>query len=90
MRASILALTLLLAPAPAEAACHRFRHWAYPFPQRCGTPQSAARAAPAIAYHAPVKRAPALVLPDMSATWGSEPDEVTKGRLILKAKLATK
>jgi hypothetical protein len=30
-------LIFYLAAQPAEAAaCHRFHHWAYPWPQRCG------------------------------------------------------
>lgn len=35
MKTLALALVILLAPVSAQAACHRYSHWAYPYPQRC-------------------------------------------------------
>ena len=45
--AAIAALELVLVP-PAEASCHRFSIWHYPWPQRChATATRALRSAPA-------------------------------------------
>jgi hypothetical protein len=57
---SRLTLLLCLLPTPAEAACHVFRYWAYPFPQRCGQ------------LHPPalLRRDVMIPLPDLTAiTW---------------------
>ena len=35
MKTLVVALVILLAPASAQAACHRYSRWAYPYPQSC-------------------------------------------------------
>jgi hypothetical protein len=36
MRAALAFMAALMAVQPAHA-CHRFKRWSYPWPQRCGT-----------------------------------------------------
>ena len=35
MKAALALVSVLVAVQPAHA-CHRFKRWSYPFPQRCG------------------------------------------------------
>lgn len=65
--------------AQPSAACHRFRVWNYPTPQRCGVTHESKVYHPAILHHVASLPPTAVVvpdipLPDMSATWGGVMD----------------
>jgi hypothetical protein len=75
---SRLAAVLLLFSTPAEA-CHRFHHWAYPFPQRCPSagPESQA---------VPVPASVEIPLPDLTEiTWGETGDARLAAIAMLRA-----
>jgi hypothetical protein len=86
-----------LAPNPADARCHLFSVWRYPWPQRCGVLHSvAASSVPDQEHpgnearlvrlvHGPAAIAlPSLVQADLD---GGAADEPTRARLLLRAAL---
>ena len=71
-----LGLALCLIATPADA-CHIFKHWAFPFPQRCGVQVRPMRAAASIPSRgAPQARPPSFIVPDM--TFVSETPGISK------------
>jgi hypothetical protein len=66
--------------APAEAACHKFSYWAYPWAQRCPIAHVVARPARVPSVNIPL---PTLT----SIEWGEAADERTRGMIELKLKL---
>jgi hypothetical protein len=84
--------TLLLASGSADAACHRFSRWYYPYPQpRCSAPRYVAGLVTA-SLGAPPLPAPRpaiadMPLPDMAGIWDGEADAETRARLIALHKL---
>jgi hypothetical protein len=83
LKTEALALALVLAATPAEA-CHRFRVWNYPQPQRCFTAYARAFAVapPRVPIFPP--RAPDLVLPDLIFVPIEDADEFLRARLLLR------
>jgi hypothetical protein len=84
-----LALALILiASTPVEAAaCHRYSHWFYPFPQRCAVARQMTFAR-VIRPHRPTSE-PDMPLPSLARAdlEGGEADDEAKGRLLLRAAL---
>jgi hypothetical protein len=87
MRAALIAAALLTAQ-PAAAACHVFRYWAFPWPQRCPahahSAQFVSRQKAAMNYRPSDMEIP---LPDVTFVPMDEPDEATRARLLLRAAL---
>jgi hypothetical protein len=93
MKSIALALTLALTvPTPVEAkACHRYSHWAYPWPQRCGFGQKLASVQNVSREKAAIELPPDRDIPipglARADVDGGEADEAAKGRLLLRAAL---
>jgi hypothetical protein len=87
MRHPLEALTytvLLLLVAPASA-CRHYSIWGFPWAQRCSV-STPVRAVP-VTPTPPVDTD--MPLPDLTAViWGDDPNEDTRGRLLLRAALA--
>lgn len=80
---AILGATLALALVePAQASCHKFSYWAFPWPQRCPAIRVASVAKPAPAE-------PTVLLPSLTAIeWGQAiDDERERAMIALKIKL---
>jgi hypothetical protein len=60
---------VLLSVQPASA-CHRFKYWAYPFPQKCGVRASPVRTA-ALPHRRTLPAEPPSLspIPDLTAVW---------------------
>jgi len=79
------------APNPADARCHLFSVWRYPWPQRCESSSSR----PAIDRHgtkgrdAYAEAPPRIALPSLAQADldGGGADEPTRARLLLRAAL---
>ena len=97
MRLAFLVLAVLAA-SPADAKCHLFSDWRYPWPQRCGGPRQMVR----LAHAGPVWRGPDranvgqdgpaepdIPLPSLAQADldGGEADEPTRARVLLRAAL---
>jgi hypothetical protein len=80
--ASLLGLIVV---APAEAACHKFSYWAYPWPQRCPTIVTPARIIRGAQAPPPAIN---ISLPTLtSIDWGETADERLRGMVALRIKL---
>ena len=90
--AAVLLTGVIYAHAQPVYACHKYSRWYYPYPQRCGIYARASvpvRVLPS-GVNPPVRPAPDLPLPDMSATWAGAMDtpaelELIEGMQRLKA-----
>lgn len=67
----------------AVAACHKYSIWRYPWPQTCGTKHLAYQAN--VSFPLPPERDADMALPDLPLIWlnTSEPDDETRGKLML-------
>jgi len=73
---------LLIATMPLSARCHHYRYWAFKFPQSCS---SIALAHPILLF--PPKRNDDIPLPGLDFVPVDEPDDETRGRILLRAAL---
>lgn len=77
-------LMLLCSGAPGYSnSCHKFSIWHYPWPQTCGTKHLAYQAN--VSFPLPPERDADMALPDLPLIWlnTSEPDDETRGKLML-------
>jgi hypothetical protein len=63
-------LALALLNASPALACHRFKYWAYPFPQKCGLRVGPVRTA-ALPHRRTLPAGPPSLspIPDLTAVW---------------------
>lgn len=94
IQAVMLAFVLwsIFSAPPANAACHKFSVWKYPWPQRCkvtalAPPTIRSRARIAVVLPAP-REIPLPSLIDIE--WGHAPDDELRGRLLLRIILQAK
>lgn len=80
-RIAVLFAILSILPVPASAHCYSI--WHYRVPQRCGTARHETQ--PAHDWFVEITRLPPL--PSLMDFAAGEPDEVDKGRLLLRAAL---
>jgi hypothetical protein len=85
-----------LAPNPADARCHLFSDWRYPWPQRCGVARQMVRrpvlhsvAASSAPNQEHLKNKADIALPSLAQADldGGRADEPTRARLLLRAAL---
>jgi hypothetical protein len=85
MRAALIAIVLMLT-SPVDAHC--FRYWAFPWPQHCPahahSAQFVSRQKAAMNYRPSDMEIP---LPDVTFVPAGEPDDLTRGRLLLRGAL---
>jgi hypothetical protein len=95
----VFLISAVLAASPADAKCHLFSVWHYPWPQRCGVARQMVRLQIPANSRKPVSReksaiqfptdAPDIALPSLARTDcdGGLADEPTRARLLLRAAL---
>ena len=102
MRPLFLILALFAAN-PADAKCHLFSVWRYPWAQRCGAARQMVRGMPRSPLHVrseapfaseakpPSLREAEIPLPSLARADcdGGEADEATRARVLLRAALET-
>lgn len=77
-------LMLFCVTSPSYSnSCHKFSIWRYPWPQTCGTKHLAYQAN--VSFPLPPERDADMALPDLPLIWlnTSEPDDETRGKLML-------
>jgi hypothetical protein len=93
MRRLAFLVLAVLAASPADAKCHLFSVWRYPWPQRCGAARHLTRPvrheAPFASETKPPSFRPAIPLPSLARADldGGAADEPTRARLLLRAVL---
>jgi hypothetical protein len=86
LEALIYTALLMLAMVTPASACRHYSIWGFRWAQRCSA-STPARAAP-VPPTSPVRDTD-MPLPDLTpVVWGDDPDEDTRGRLLLRAALA--
>lgn len=86
MRPSAVVIAYLLLGSPAAWACHKFRYWGFPWPQRCPVERRMIET-PLLPPLPPIlSRDGDIPLPNLKADWGGCPPDM-KARLLLRAAL---
>ena len=78
-----ISIALVLVTQPAQA-CRHYSRWYYPYPQHCYGLAARAPATPAVL---PPKRNDDIPLPGLDFVPVDEPDDETRGRILLRAAL---
>ena len=83
--ATVLLTGVIYAHPQPASACHKYSHWYYPYPQRCGIYARASAPLPVLrsSVYPPTRVGSDIPLPDLSAAWDN--DDHSEGMQRLKA-----